>query len=1394
MVCPGETGGFLRKKTDNLKRDQYGFLFAAARCAELIYAAEHGSEGPVELRLEYGSPSWDDLFELRREASGARSKHAWQVKRQLSGLDVEEMKSLLRGLASSDLDFGHLALYALESIAKVGPLRVLADLCRRTREPGVDLTYLQRDMTQDERSWLRFGLDALGTSDPITVLKLFSRLEVTQSGTEEQLTRMANQTLRNFFERPEAILVSLKNFLQEHPDGAVPITYQLLREQVLKDKERPLPRRGVSQAEAREQYLHAVLQTGAQFVPLRALMSFDMRDGTPIRLSDIFVLPLLHQVTERTSRIEEQEGEAPRSSRATRRPMRRSSEERHEDLWRVPAPSVDLTEWLRNPEKLQAKPVFLVEGAVGSGKSSLLEHLWLMLANAALENPDAPLPFLVDAPALADNRLADALLQKLPDRDEWMQRLVERERCIILVDALDEVGTRDLQKVRAALDALQRREPAALVLSSRPHAELAKTFGSRAMRLRLAPWSTSDVERFLALWRQHAPEQVQALESLEGTRRMNPVHSLLSNPLTATFCVALASEAPSALRSRAALFGAITRRLFEQWAPARRQADPAMAELRWDEVVPALEQLALDSLQSHQETFSHESVLRVFRKVAPRRESVWMAAAHQKFGLLLRHGKDEYRFILRGIAEHLAGSALLALGPQALKDAARRRWAEEPLRHALGLLAERDGAEAAIDVLRTLLSPFQAEEKSVSPEDIRALLIAARSSMDLGREAHSIAPPLADALVSVLTLNTSDWIPRRVAETVRELAAAQGPCWDEVFGRLVARLKAKGSLASWLDRHARDDWRWWADALRFSDINVRKLATVRLERWVDTPEVRHCLVFELFDDVSHLFGGPVAPCLAGLTLRHATRDEHFNETVLPYLQDILATGSQLPGGSAALALRPGEAPLEQLANALQTLSKAFPFPREIVLELAASEDGRGALDAAWQNWADFKGDEFRRPGPPPRATSEKEPMPLGSGNIRHVLRAASPALARMTAADRRCLDLNDGTTLLTVLLCEEAYRQPEGVLELLEQEAVTPRVFHIDGQIALSRAAARHPALAHALLALWKRMVSEGRQDHFPGQALDGLVAADHPEAARTLVAWLEGTRRFWLPASPSLFLSAKTLRHPMVRPVACTQALEHWHQYREGEVYSGTAAMSLLVLRPAWDGATPIEKELCRLIEEGSEEALSMALSIYRFPPFPEAVRRALIPALTSRMDMADRSEHWRLISWLEWAERAGLTAEVHDALVAWLQHNSWRRYTGAAFLLPTLPPESAESLSMQLAKHWPRGWSDSVNTGEELARLGAAHPQSWLNALLGVLEFGENVFWLAVRGTPILELARVLAPRLPAQEKGLMLLRLKETLGRVELPYVNRDGSPMSPSSRPADDFLEFYFDTGE
>jgi HEAT repeat protein len=244
------------------------------------------------------------------------------------------------------------------------------------------------------------------------------------------------------------------------------------------------------------------------------------------------------------------------------------------------------------------RPILLLEGTPGHGKSAFLRMLARALALEALgrtPNADrtlgpeerAPIPLLLPLPVLAR---ADSLPQAIErevrallhsasntrESDEAVSELVallHAGRLCLLLDALDEVTA-------AGSLAARLHEAAALgnllLVTSRPGCERSLPNLPSIERLVLAPWGFDRRQWFLTAW--GLPEEHAALLASGA-----PLHAVAENPLLLTLtCAVLDRAVPSQLPGRAAVYTA----LFEQVLEGGWQAEhgPVMAD--WESVLP----------------------------------------------------------------------------------------------------------------------------------------------------------------------------------------------------------------------------------------------------------------------------------------------------------------------------------------------------------------------------------------------------------------------------------------------------------------------------------------------------------------------------------------------------------------------------------------------------------------------------------------------------------------------------------------------------------------------------------------------------------------------------------------------------------------------------------------
>lgn len=1338
----------MKKKTDLLRRDHYGTLLAAVRCAELIHAHLGDEPGPVELRLEDPRfPGWDDIVEVRRTAEGDQALHVWQVKRQRTDWQEKSFGKLLRQLdAAANVKQGHLALYQLTRIKPVGELRVLEDLCQRVQQEGVDLAHSERELSRPERQWCKFIQRETHKDDIQGALQLLRKLVIFQSETETKLRSLGETRLWSWYRDPAAVLQMLVAYLDAHSDSVVTVDLQLLEREVLKRFER----RGGASPNVRERYLELVLRTSDWPVPLR------ITGGREIRMEDVLVLPDISEAFDVGEPVEEKEDQPPLPPKPRPRPV------------------LDLLKMLSHPGERAA--LFLVEGPIGSGKSMLLQHARLELARAAKASAEAPVPILLNAPDLVDGQLDRAVQQRMPGLAEQGVLGLVGARYVFLVDGLDEVERRSEVKIGGCLkDLAERPGTAALVIASRPDAP--PFLIPEPQRLRINPWRPEQVERFLERWGAQTPDGVAQVRALRNWAAVMP---LLSNPLTATFCLLLAREEPGALRSRASLFRGIAAKLFQDWVKRRSTPGPAPS---WWEVAPSFQELALEMLRDGEDAVDHAGLSRRLAALARDRELEYLEVAQRRFGLLVQQPDGRYRFLVKGIAEHLAGEALLRRGKKEILAASGQRWAEEPIRHAVGLAAAPGQPGRALAMIRELL-PRSTEAIQTLP--VRRAIVALRIAVDLGQEAADLADLVAEPIAAIIANDSSRWASLRVSKEFRDLERAGGPCWDAIRERLEVRLSRKDHPAAWFAGVRGQPWTYWASVLWHQDPNVRSIAIDRLTEHVDVPRVQELLFSQLFDTSATLpVPGTLLPTRAALGLRKASRP-FGHERILEELRCEVRRGAPISGAAAA-ALLPTEAPLREMVVSLRELCRSYLRPPGVVEVIAKLDEGRAALDELWPDWAKSECDviESIPLGPEPDL-----PTPPPSPAARWQITAAlGGAIARLTSLERERLGLDP--TWEANILGMEAREHPELAVAILE----TSQSIHLatETQRAIGRAALIYPNLKEAVLTHVAR--NEPRFHRVVlGPMLEALVTAGDAEAVRRYGQWL---LRFGSEVVPLRLpdIPAEVLLHPAIHESAKAVALRAWNgHFKEAgpdRIAPGAMAVTLRTLHPAWEQVEPIQQGLISLAQRDDVESLLLLLTVYPDPPFPERVTASVTRYLRGLEEVDRRAAIFQLPGVIQWASRAGLGIALETTLRGFSDHRSSLRYPATAALVASLGPERSEMFSARIAPEWPLWWLDAISGEHDLALLVSAAPRAWRDRLVQMAKestFGPFGFMSGGIGFTA---ARLLMPHLRSSEERRGLLdTLEQVFGILDRVWIG--DNPTKPPVRPSDQLEELRFDS--
>ncbi|MCY1056591.1 hypothetical protein [Nannocystis sp. SCPEA4] len=755
----------------------------------------------------------------------------------------------------------------------------------------------------------------------------------------------------------------------------------------------------------------------------------------------------------------------------------------------APATRQTLDAWLLRDDRARLLTVF---GEMGAGKSAVLLHQEARSLQRAEQDRSAAIAFLVEASKLARSAsLNAAIAERLGLAESHVSSVLAdpETRWVVLLDGADEVRSAVIEE---QLEMLTRSSATAIVVTSRPVYRFPAFHGETAA---LVPWDESDLQRFLDMCASSAGAEVAAMRRLLERQSL----PFLANPLAATMCLLVAREESAMLGNRSRILGVLIERLFEQYA-RERSTTVVERPLSWAEVAPLVCELAHEFVRGEL-ALTFENVRQLLRRKPRGVHQVHTVEGFfdSELGIFVQVDGG-YEFAFRGIAEFLAGLHLLQ-DDEAMVRAANTTWGQQPVRQAIGWIHASDSKRAE-GLIAGLLRGEEQEWVGMQHRHLRRIIVATQIAVDLG-ESMPHASLLAEAVTRRLCDECSTWVGARMAEAVRALSRVGGPVIRQLLATAHALLQGerrpRAGYFAWLAKsHPSHEYSYWITVLFERDAHVRMVAIAELEKVVDQPVVQHFLLTMLFDDGSVEFDHVAYS--AGHALRAAPRDERF-AAVRERLQWIVGLKAQIPSSAAALALHPGEAPLEALVLALKEGILDGPRYVQAVSELAGLDEGRRLLDTHWKDWQEKLRDSVQhvRPVAPPM-TQVAVPSGVARWSLAHAL---VPGLGHANAAQLGVL-LTDGEF---VHECTHDFASVPA--DVVEQLLGRPDRWSLcaNAIAELSARIERDSIHGDSLIARGEALLTgpASRADFysFPGRALEGRVRAGDAAALRVYGAWL---------------------------------------------------------------------------------------------------------------------------------------------------------------------------------------------------------------------------------------------------------------------------------------------------
>lgn len=1000
-------------------------------------------------------------------------------------------------------------------------------------------------------------------------------------------------------------------------------------------------------------------------------------------------------------------------------------------------------------------------GNVGSGKSTLLMWCAAQLAGRSMPGQDA-VPLLLHARDVRDHSWADILKREFPTAHSS----VAASRWYLLVDGVDEVGI----AVWSSLARLRNEQPTIVGIVGASRSSVLPGDDDGFEVLELSPWSQTDLERFLVQWGRHDEAAVERVRTQLGGR---PSIDLLSNPLTATAALLVATDGRALPQSRAGIIGCVVEMLFQAWRRERDGSSPTWADVR-----PALVELATRSLRG--DTLSIEDLRRTLAARGYSAAIDLTDEIERQLGVLVRRDDRHVDFVLRTVAEYLVGEAARSEPWDVLEQYSRTSWGHEVVRHAVGISADQSEPRHANELLQRLYKAGQSPLTNVS--DLRVQLSAIDATADLSSLSGALAPDtiemFGDVFTPLLLEEISTWVGAVIAERVRRVVQIGGAASSSLLSRTLMTFgPTQADPALWYSQ-ADFTVEEWIGTLLHRDANVRAIAVDRLGKHLERQDVRHALLIAITDE-GHDSGSAPPSVRAGLLWRTVPRGPDTRDAVR-HLGTIVDSLGQFTAGAAALALLPTEAPVRDLARALMWLSHACYVPRSVVDELRAVAGGASAVDEVWPDWKNRVNDGLDRTLYGTLESGVVLPPP--SAVVRNrVVHAFGPRLGELDletfAVLRARVSMAAAKELVATGHVERALQRFAGDVPLDSQLSL--------GALLLSSQDARTQVLG-----LWPP--KEGRL--YPGIALEPLIEIGDIDAARIYAEWLPDSPYHW-----GILLRAPmqaVLEHPLILPVARRLVLEvidraHVRQPDGSRLAVSAAAVVLWNFASAWRSDASLVERVWSIVETDQTEALrgllvatdGVPLDSVHLEDLHARVRTSLEETCPVEGGPVDGLRAVRAEREVMWLEERGFAVRSKDLLqrVARLQHPAG--WLALAALWPVLNERERVRASQSVARDAIDAPFVTLPTSH-IERFVRVAPDYWCNELIRVIEGGGSLEGsIAARTLSLLPRA--------LQLRVAQVLRDSRRLG-LELPW--RSAGEVARYARTADTARKILFELGE
>jgi hypothetical protein len=315
-----------------------------------------------------------------------------------------------------------------------------------------------------------------------------------------------------------------------------------------------------------------------------------------------------------------------------------------------------------------ARHCLVVWGGPGTGKTTILRQLALSLAGRHRQRRPHVLPVLLSLRHDIQGNTNRSLPQVIADRmDEmgvappprWFQRRLEKGHCLIMLDALDEIGSEEGR--RAVADWVSRQiriyPDARFILTSRPYGILENAPVSVAF-LEIQPFTREQVRTFVQNWyiavesanqgsenkRVRETAAARAAVLLDELRASPTLAELAVNPLMLTMLTEVHQCNGSTPVRRTELYAEICRVFLGRRAKALNLPAP----LNEDQSQAVLESIAWHMMCNSDREIERQSAVGIIKPVLLNLNlqvsaNLFLRDSHERGGLFLEIAADQHK-------------------------------------------------------------------------------------------------------------------------------------------------------------------------------------------------------------------------------------------------------------------------------------------------------------------------------------------------------------------------------------------------------------------------------------------------------------------------------------------------------------------------------------------------------------------------------------------------------------------------------------------------------------------------------------------------------------------------------------------------------------------------------